>query len=509
MISTLQIYARALRDLLHHYRRAWRAAWQARHLFPVDTYTRSEAAFLPSALALQETPLSPIPRWSMWALMTLIGLVVVWSIVGQVEIVATATGKIVPNQRSKIIQSLETAKVAQIHVHDGQVVQQGQALLTLDAGLTTADEARMKQELLAAQRQMIRASAVLAAVDQQRTPNVTAHVETIVDTINALLTQQTVADRDALPQLSPSDLVQLQAWAAAQYGEYRSKINKISSEIAHRQTELNSTQEMIGKLERTVPLAQERAKDFAGLLAQQYVPKHQYLEKEQFRHEQEADLATQRSRIHEIKAAQTEGIQQQAALTAEMRRTQLDQFNEGQQKLLTVWQEYRKAQVKQAQTQLTAPIAGTVQQLATHTVGGVVTPAQPLMTLVPLDEQLEIEAFLENKDMGFVKAGQDATIKLEPFTYTKYGTLNGTIVHVSQDAIVDERRNDASPDKKGGLIYAVRVKLPRRSLMIEGRETPLTAGMAATVEVKTGQRRVIEYFLSPLLQYQHESLRER
>jgi hemolysin D len=150
--------------------------------------------------------------------------------------------------------------------------------------------------------------------------------------------------------------------------------------------------------------------------------------------------------------------------------------------------------------QLTSPVAGTVQQLTVHTVGGVVTPAQAVMVIVPRDNPLEVEAFIENKDVGFVKPDQDAELKIETFQYTKYGTLHAQVTSVSHDAINDEKR---------GLIYSTRVKMDKATINVDGTDVNLSPGMAVSVEIKTGKRRVIEYFLSPLLQYGHESLRER
>lgn len=149
---------------------------------------------------------------------------------------------------------------------------------------------------------------------------------------------------------------------------------------------------------------------------------------------------------------------------------------------------------------MVAPVGGTVQQLAVHTVGGVVTEAQSLMLVVPKDNPMELEAFLENKDIGFVRSGQNVTVKIETFQYTKYGTIEGTVTSMSDDAINDEKR---------GLIYAVRVRLMKTWIAVDGGQISLAPGMSATGEVKTGSRRVIEHFLPPLLQYRDESLRER
>lgn len=149
---------------------------------------------------------------------------------------------------------------------------------------------------------------------------------------------------------------------------------------------------------------------------------------------------------------------------------------------------------------LSAPVDGTVQQLAVHTVGGVVTPAQPLMVIVPKDNPIEVEAYVENKDIGFVNEGQEAVVKVETFPFTRYGTIAARVTHVSNDAVNDEKR---------GLVFPARVNLARATIQVENKRVNLSPGMAVTVEVKTAQRRVIEYFLSPLLQYSDESLRER
>jgi hemolysin D len=169
-----------------------------------------------------------------------------------------------------------------------------------------------------------------------------------------------------------------------------------------------------------------------------------------------------------------------------------------------------------------SPIDGTVQQLAIHTVGGVVTPAQQLMVIVPADSHLEAEAMISNRDIGFVSPGQAAEVKVDTFNFTRYGLLQGKVVSVSQDAIV----RDKPPDKSGApksdgalsdssepegqeLLYSARVSLDETQMQIEDRVVNLAPGMAVTVEIKTGTRRLIEYVMSPLLRYRHESLRER
>ena len=149
---------------------------------------------------------------------------------------------------------------------------------------------------------------------------------------------------------------------------------------------------------------------------------------------------------------------------------------------------------------LTAPVTGVVQQLAVHTIGGVVTQAQPLMVIIPSEQRLEADVWVQNKDIGFVFEGQKSELKIETFSFTKYGTIDGEIINISSDAVEDE---------KLGLVYAARVSLNKSVIQVKDRLANLTPGMAVTVEIKTGKRRLIDYFLSPIMQYQSESIRER
>lgn len=464
-------------DLGRRYAAVFGQAWRERKSLDAQPRLPHETQFLPAALELQETPVSPAPRVAMWLLVAFAAIAVLWAVFGQIDIVATARGRIVPSDRSKTIQPFETATVKAIRVSDGQPVKSGEVLLELDATSAEADRARYANDRISALAQGARARALLAAIGAGPPP---------------------VLER--LPDVPVERQAQEQRILDGQYGEYQARLLRIDADIERRQAELSSTQEIVRKLEQTVPIARQRALDFRDLVDKEFISKHGYLEKEQVRIEQEGDLATQRSRLKELAAAIAEVRGQRAALIAETRRLALDTLNEAEQKASTFGQELIKAESRGRLLTLTAPVDGTVQQLAVHTVGGVVTPAQALMVIVPADNPLEVEAFIENKDVGFVDAGQEAVVKIETFPFTRHGTVPGRVTHVSGDAINDEKR---------GLIYSTRVLLGRTTMPVEGKVVQLSPGMAVTVEVKTGRRRVIEYFLSPLLQHADESLRER
>ena len=411
--------------------------------------------------------------------MAFLALAVLWACLGEIDVVASAQGKVVPSGKTKVIQPREVAVVKAIHVYDGQQVKAGDLLVELDGSQTTADVERLKSDLMAAQVDSARATVLLEAIEGGQEP-------------------ASIASR--LPQANEEQQRAAQVWMQGQYLELRSNINQAQAVIEQRSAEIQAALSMIASLRKTLPIAEQLAQDYKRLLARNFVAKHAWLEKEQSRLDQERELAVQQAKLLELQASRREAEQRRESIIAQTRRTMLDLQHESQQKSAALTQELLKAEQRDRLTRLTAPVDGTVQQLAIHTQGGVVTEAQPLMAIVPKDQPVEVEAMLENKDIGFVGPGQEVEIKVETFTFTKYGVIHGTVLSVSEDAIEDEKR---------GLLYGLRIQLAQNHIRVGDREVPLTPGMAVSAEVKTDKRKVIEYFLSPLKQYVDESLGER
>ncbi len=462
--------------LLSRYISVFRAAWKVRLSFDSPKRLSHEAQFLPAALALQETPVSPLPRILAYLLMAFAFIALLWAIFGQIEIVAVAQGKIIASGHTKVIQPMEVATVKAIYVTDGQTVKAGDVLIDLDATQSTSDLTRITEDLLDARIEAGRAQAFLDAIQGRK--SAAMHIEG-ADAVHI---------QDATLRLQ------------SELAEYHAKLSKLDAQIAQHQSEMQTTQELVIKFEQTAPIAKKRADDYQNLLDKNFISKHGFLEKEQERIEQEGDLAAQRAHLREIAAALETARRERTSFVAESTRLRLDVLNDAQVKINQLTQEQRKADQRKSLMRLTAPVNGVVQQLAIHTIGGVVTEAQALMAIVPQENAVEIEAMVENKDIGFVFAGQTVTVKLETFPFTKYGTISGKVNFVS---------NDAANDEKRGLIYPARIGLAKSQMKIDNKMVNLSPGMAATVEIKIGKRRVIEYFLSPLLQYTNESLRER
>lgn len=231
-----------------------------------------------------------------------------------------------------------------------------------------------------------------------------------------------------------------------------------------------------------------------------FVSEEQYLEIEQQRLEMVHDLKASQQRSLELQAAMQEVDSQIEQVKKEFKSRMLIELQESQKRQKALEQEKIKAATHLKAQLLKAPVSGVVQQLVVHTEGGVVTPAQQLMVIVPVQAGLEVEAMVANKDIGFIEEGQRAEVKVDAFPFTKYGLIDATLTHLSNDAIADEEL---------GLVYKAQVKLKKTHVQVEGRQVNLSPGMTVSVEIKTGKRRVIEYFLSPLLRYKQESIRER
>jgi|SRR5882724_136105 len=460
-------------ELLARYKAVFQAAWAARNELAGPKRLADEAAFLPAALSLQETPAHPAPRRAAIAVCALFVFALAWSVFGQVDIVAVAPGRIVVSERTKTLQPLEAGVVKRVLVKDGDSVQAGQVLVELDATNASADQASAQDQLNAAASEERRTTALLAAMRTGKQPVLPA-------------------DKEA----RASDQSQLQA----EWQDVTAKLAKFGAELARRRAEIVTVQETIAKLEATLPIAKQREADFKSLTDQGFMGVHAGQDRRRERIEQERDLATQRARLTEADAALNESENNRAAYQAETQRGLSERQAQAMLKRQQFTQERSKTEQRNRLTQLTAPVAGTVQQVAVHTEGGVVTPAQVLMVIVPKDAQVTAEVVVDNKDIGFVNAGQIAAIKLETFPFTRYGTVEATVSSVTADAVSD--------DKKGS-IFPATLAFRHNSINVDGKQIHLSPGMNVTAEIKTGKRRVIDYLLSPVQTAVSESMGER
>ena len=322
----------------------------------------------------------------------------------------------------------------------------------------------------------------------QRAQALLAALRTVPEAPEAASTAPALAAAPADPQTQ------------AEWADIRARLVRLEAEAHRRQAETTTAREALAKLQATLPLARQRVTDVAALAAQGFIAGHAGQDRTRERIEQERDLATQQARVAEAEAAWAESRRTRSALLAETRRSLSDWLTKATQDLAQLQQQSAKAVHRQQITQLKSPVAGTVQQLAVRTTGGVVTAAQPLMVVVPDEAEITAEVSIDNKDIGFVRVGQEAAVKLEAFNFTRYGTVPAVVSRVSADAVADENK---------GTVFVAGVKLARNAIGVDGTLVPLTPGMNLTAEVRTGSRAVIEFVLSPIQRQVGESGRER
>jgi len=432
-------------------------------------------AFLPAALEIQAAPPVKWSRSLLWVIMALLVSTIVWACWAEIDIVATAQGKVVPSGKVKIIQPLETGVVKTIFVKEGQHVQAGDKLIALDGTSSQADSDRLNNEWLGYKEDLARQQAFLAKLAPKKSQSTTFSLPSNLPTHQQLL-------------------------LISSLNEYQSKLDSYQSDIVKLNAQKKATNINIRRLEKTVPLIVERVQSLEKLLADSLVPRNQYLELKQQSIEQAESLNFERANLEQIDATILSAQQNMHAYIAEKKRNTLQEINQLTRQSNSTQQELTKANRLTDLRVLTAPVNGIITELAIATVGGVVTPAQELLKIVPEGQNLEIDAGLLNKDIGFVRVGQTAEIKIDSFPFTKYGVIDGEITDVSADAIEDERL---------GLLFPLSASLAINKINVDGKWVNLQPGMSVTVEIKTGKRRLIEFLLAPLMRGVSEGAREQ
>ena len=458
----------------------------------------TESQFYPAALEIAERPPSPASRVIAYIIMAFLAFALLWASIGSVDIIATAQGKIVPTGRTKVIQPLEAGVVRAIHVQDGQSVRAGEVLVEIDSTITESERDRLQKEYIRAALDATRLKAALDLAADSKISFVPPEgaTEGDVETQRTLLINQT--------------------------REIRAKLQGLDQQIMQQEGNVTAVRSTIKKLNDSIPYLSRRAITRKSLSDQGYGSKLDYLQTQQDLVEHQQEVEVQKGRLTEAEGALASLRQDRDEAEAEYQHENLTDLEEAQQKATSLHEQLLQAAQKYRLQTLIAPVDGTVQQLAIHTEGGVVTPAETLMSIVPIDSRFEIEAMVSNQDIGFVRAGQDAAIKVDTFSFTRYGLLHGKVLSVSQDAIVrdkpqdpnaDKRQtgaeNDSSEPKGQELNYMARVSLDQTQMDIDDRMVSLSPGMAVTVEIKTGSRHVISYLLSPIKKHLSQAIRER
>lgn len=441
-----------------------------------------ELEFLPSAVEVIERPASPIARLTALSMMGLLIAALAWAGLSKVDIISTAQGKLVPIGGGKLVQPLETGRVSNIAVQDGQIVRKGDVLVRLEPTEPSADRTRLEAELAAAQLDEARTKAV-AFGEQFQAP------------AGAKGAAAQVAEREAHFEGS--------AIAAS--------LDELDAQVVRHRSELASAEAEIDRLQTLLPLARRRTEAFAELARRGYGAGLREVEAKEKEEDVAKSLEVQRRKIAGLRAQIVETQQLRVHTEAEARKSALSALADARVKATAVKQELEKASARLDAKTIVAPSDGAVQELAIHTVGGVVGAGQTLMKISPSGVKLLAETKLANREVAFVREGMPAQLKIESFPFTKYGVLKGHILSVSKDAVSNDEaeRSPATKASAEKQSYTVLLSVDEQFVKVDGRMIALMPGMMVSAEIKTGQRRVIEFLLSPIAKAVSESGHER
>ena len=440
--------------------------------------------FAPALIRCQNAPPSPLGGKVLWALFLMLIALLLWAIFGRLDVVAVATGKLVPQSYLKIVQPAESGIIKDILVHEGQHVQAGQVLIRMDALIANADGKSLEAEYSRKRLSLRSIEAELAGQPFQGEPG---------DPV--MLVQETEARNRA------NDLALKAALA-----EERSRLKRAMQD-------LSIAEQVKQRLQQTLPHYREQDKAFDDLARDGYVATIQASDKKRERIEKEQELFAQEHVIEAARASIMQSEKRMLQIESGYRRDLHAERNELQGQVDKLKQDLEKQNYRQQLLELKAPQAGIVKDLATHTSGTVVQPGTILLTLVPNEKSLRAEVWLSNSDIGFVHSGQPVKLKVAAFPFQKYGMLEGVVEHVGADAADQPASpNGSSANNVQGqsnLLYKTLIRLNQSELRLDEKSFSLSPGMQTDAEIWLGDRSVLEYLLSPVLKAWHETSRER
>ena len=455
---------------------AWTEETERRKALKGRRRRGNETEFLPEALEIVETPPSPFGRLIIWVILLAFTLALTWSIFGKIDIVATAQGRIIPKGQTQVVESPETGVVKSIYVRNGTQVKAGDVLLELDARIADADSEAVDNELKQAEVRSAIAKGVIYYLDHE-------------------------VVRFKAPEDLSSDLAQISSrQLVSRIQAYQEEYMLLSEERERLYSARDSIKMEVAKIKDTMPLMKSRLQSYQDLAREGLAPKVEAMRLEEEMIERERDLQIAKGRIDEANSSIYAADRRMLLLGKELRRDALAELAEAEAIKSDRMEAMKKADIRNSWQTIRAPVDGTVVGSQVFTIGDVIEPGAPLMMIAPYNEELIVEAMILNKDIGFVREGDHVAVKLEAYPFTRYGLIDGKLSMISADAMVDERL---------GPVFMAEVSLDKPYVGEGELKRSIQSGMNATAEVKTGDRRIIDFILSPIAKASKEAARER
>lgn len=426
--------------------------------------------FKPLLAEIEDEPLNPLGRIIFWIIVVAIVFLGGWTYFGKVDVVVSARGKIIPVGEIKILQPLTTGVVSSILVKEGDFVKKDQVLMEIDPSSTEPELASMQENGKQLELELMRLDAILNQRPFQ--PQSELYTGELV-TVQQKLYDSTMARMQKQVQAKKEELQQVNEQLAAAEADYK-RIQDLLGIAEDKFTRLHPVRDIVSQ--------------------------DQYAQAESELKSLRGNLVSAEHKSKELRVAAKRVHSELSVIVESERDKTLAEIADKQNKISYLRANIEKTTYINAKQQLVAPVDGVINKLLIHTVGGVVSPAEKIIALVPVDSPLIISALVQNKDIGFISQGMEASVKVDTFNFQKYGTIDGRVSHVAGDSV---------EDKELGLVYEVYVEPGKTSLLVEGVSTPITTGMSVTTEIKVGKRRIIEFFIYPLIKYLDEGISVR
>ena len=429
-----------------------------------------------------------------FALGAFLASAVAWAAIAEVETAAPAPGRIVPKGQVKTVTAFEAGKIARIAVEEGSIVDKGDLLVALDTTLIDAELAKLVGELGVKAAESARLKAVLGWRKGVSFRAASEAPQTVAAIHERLLADQIAA--------------------------HRARLAELDGQVAEQRARIRTLQASVARMEKLHPVLLERKTIRESLYRKEHGSRLALLEQREKVIELEGTLASTRSEIAEAEASLASLEARKTAAAAEFLRERRAELAKVHERMIALHEDVRQVRERRIRHRLLAPVDGVVQDLAVHTEDGAVQAGQVLMAIVPRSAGLLVEAFLSNSDVGFVRSGQRASVRIATFDYRRYGALDGTVVSVSRDAVnaraaglsaASIGANTPVPEAVGpeGRTFRVLIELDRDWFELDGEHVPLSSGMSVEASILIGSQRVIEYVLRPLEGYRQDALREK
>ena len=433
-------------------------------------HTKDKHEFRPLLVEIEERPLNPLGRALLWTVIGFMTLSALWLFFAKIDVVVSARGKVIPHGEIKVLQPIETGVISKILVREGEYVAKDQILMEIDPSVTETNLESKQRNLELLEIETARLSALI-----EGKPFI---VPSGCKDASAIATQQLIYSS-----------------TKSAYDQQRRLLDEQTSQVDEQLRSAVVERERLLKLQESAKAKEERLASVLDIIARE--------EYDNARNEAQSlgkQATMKEHEVMQLSAKLTELTEQRTLLTQEYRNRLLEELTQKRREATGLKVEIEAIEFKSAKQRLRSPVDGYVGKLMVHTVGGVVTPAEKLISIVPKDAPLVIKATVLNQDIGFIKKGMRSAIKVDTFDFQKYGLIDGNVTHVSDDAIEDE---------KLGPVYEVYIEPTQHSLMVEGEELYLNSGMSVTAELKVGKRRIIEFFIYPLIKYLDEGMSVR